>query len=106
MQEPQPTVLKLQPVEQILEQAAAEQTETVKITIATRIKNACVSVPGIALAATAVFFILLLMLQPQYIFKKGQDETEGKKINYWLVLGISFVGGLCVYGIPKLIAVS
>ena len=54
---------------------------------------------SIAIFSSVVFFVLLLVLQPPYIFKK--DEVE-KKINYAIVLVLSLLGGLLVFGLPRL----
>ena len=105
MQEPAATILKLQPVEEIIAQRSNPAT-TLNISMASRIKQTCISLPGIALISAITFFGLLLILQPRYIFKKSKDDTASKKINYWIVLGIALVGGLCVYVIPKLITMS
>jgi len=64
----------------------------------------CGSRIGIALISIVIFFFLLLILQPTYIFKKNKDnEFSLKHINYTLVFIISVVGGICVFFIPYFI---
>lgn len=64
----------------------------------------CVSRIGLTLFSWVVFFILLLIIQPQYIFKKNKDNTYSlNNINYGLVCGIALVGALFVFFIPYII---
>jgi hypothetical protein len=64
----------------------------------------CGSRIGLAIIAGIIFFVLLLFLQPTYIFKKNDDNKRSLKyINYGLVLVLSIIGSVCVFFIPYFI---
>jgi hypothetical protein len=86
----------MDPVREVLLQGPVPE----KVATTNRLKQFCLSKLGVALIATCVFFMILLLLQPQYIFQVGVDQHEPKKMNYTVTIGISIVGGVLVYLLP------
>jgi hypothetical protein len=65
----------------------------------------CGSRIGLALITGVVLFILLLFIQPTYIFKRNKENKHSlKHINYGLTLIISLFGSVCVFLIPYFIS--
>ena len=64
----------------------------------------CRSRIGISILASVVFFLVLLFMQPTYIFKKNEDNQRSLvQINYTVLVALSILGGLCVFFVPSLI---
>jgi hypothetical protein len=90
-----------QRLEEILNESPPS-TQQAQKTFADNAKSFCASRIGLALLSGVVFFFLLLILQPTYIFKKNKENNSFgfKDINYLLVFIISAIGSLCVGLIP------
>lgn len=80
-------------------------TQKVRQTFTKKAGSFCASKLGIALLSGVIYFFLLLILQPRYIYKKNQENNtfKFKNINYIVVFVISLVGALGVFLIPCLI---
>lgn len=67
-------------------------------------KKFCFSKIGIALITFILVFLLLIFVQPAYIFKKNEEGSFSMKyINYAIVAAISLLAALLVLIIPFLI---
>jgi hypothetical protein len=65
----------------------------------------CTSSIGLAFFTFVLIFLLLIFLQPMYIFKKNDDnEFSMKYINYAIVAAIALVAALLVLVIPYFIS--
>lgn len=81
---------------QLQQPAAAAPSEN-------KLKVFCFSHLGVSLLMMAAIFLLLLMLQPPYIFTKNTENYEFRSINYGYVVGISVGAGVLVFLLPMLI---
>lgn len=69
-----------------------------------QVKRVCLSKVGIGVLTFLLVFVLLLALQPIYIFKQDQDGRSRKHINYVLVVALAAIAAALVVGIPMLVA--
>ena len=93
-----------QRIEEILKSGPAGDIEE-KITFQQKTISFCMSRIGLSVIAGIVFFIVLLVMQPTYVFKKNDDNQRSLvHINYTLLFFLSVIGGLCVFFIPYLLA--
>ena len=87
----------------IIDQAPMSEKEQTK-TFVQKAKKFCCSKIGIALITFVLVFLLLLFLQPMYIFKKNDENSFSiKYINYAIVATISVSSALLVLVIPLFI---
>ena len=92
-----------QRLEEILQSGPAGAIEE-DISFRAKTMSFCQSRIGLAVIASLVIFVVLLMMQPTYIFKKNQDNQRSLvHIDYTLLLMLSAIGGLSVFFIPYLI---
>ena len=70
-----------------------------------KIKAFCLSRLGVSLISFVVFFVLLLLVRPVFIFQRPRegDDPTVKRVNYWVVFGIAVIGALLTYFIPALL---
>jgi len=103
MEAPSAAVLKLQPINEILQTASPSTSPSAQVTLVNKLKTFCLSKLGVALLSTVAIFLTLVVLQPNYVFKKRTDDQSEKKLNWLLVGLVSLVGGLLVFFLPSLV---
>lgn len=98
MQSFEEPVLKMRAVEEVIRQSSPVQIP--EPSTQQKLKQLCMSRVGITLIAGVAFLLTLLLLQPAYIYKKGDESGQ---INYITVAVIVAVGMLAVFFLPKAI---
>jgi hypothetical protein len=92
-----------QQLENILEEGPPSVSQTNRQFKSKALKF-CMSGLGISILVGVCVFVLLLILQPNYIFKQNKDDKyQLKTINYMRVFLISAVGALIVFLVPFVI---
>lgn len=86
-------------VDKLINQAPPSKTQ-VNTNIGTKIKTYCTSRIGITWLSFPLFFMLLLIIQPKFIFKRNNEGIEMQTINYTLVVIVSIISSLIVYFVP------
>uniref|UniRef100_A0A6C0BN10 Uncharacterized protein n=1 Tax=viral metagenome TaxID=1070528 RepID=A0A6C0BN10_9ZZZZ len=89
-------------VQNLIDEAPASEKQ-VNTSVTNKLKSFCLSRLGLALISFILFFILFLVLQPKFIFKKSKDGLELPQINYMLIFICSLVGAALVYFLPLVI---
>lgn len=102
---PKPSVSRHeQRLEEILKAGPAGEIEQQK-TFQQKTLAFCGSALGISVIASILFFFLLLLLQPSYIFKRnGDNQRSLVEINYTSLIILSLIAGACVFFVPYLIS--
>jgi hypothetical protein len=86
-------------------EAGPATPQQAKQTFGAQVKRACLSKVGIAVLTFLLIFVLLLALQPTYIFKMDPEGGRSRnKINYGLIAGLAILAAGLVVGLPLLIA--
>ena len=92
-----------QRLEEILNEGPVAEVQQ-KRTFKQKAVGFCGSRVGMAIGAFILVFLLLLCLQPNYIYKKTADNQRSlKHVNYVVVLIIALLSSLCVFFIPYFI---
>lgn len=89
-----------QRLDKVVEEGPPSKDEQTK-SFLSQMKRLCFSKIGLAFLAFVVVFLLLLFLQPAYIYKKNGAHAFGfKYINFALVTALSAIAALLVLVIP------
>ena len=96
-----PSANMLDPAEQLLAGAPPPLPTPVASPEVSKLQAFCLSRIGVALIATVLLGVLLVFLQPKYVFTKTSDPFETPQLNYTVIGVLAVAGGLVVYATPS-----
>lgn len=86
-----------------------KQSEEQKSVFVQKLGKFCMSYLGMAIIAFIVVFILLLVIRPQWVFKKTSNPSEArdwKNLSFITLVVVSFVAAVLIAVIPMIIIKS